>query len=135
MSHHVNEPHECPACEEKLEECHYLLAYWFEKLKHEFPDAHISWGFRSKEDQDEAFANHKSRLRWPMSKHNVMVKGKASSRAIDLFRLTDDYQAEFNPQWFKEVFEFLEDNEAPIVWGGSWKTFKDLCHFELKPNA
>lgn len=43
--------------------------------------------------------------------------------------------ADWHPQLYEKIAHaFLEEAaklHIPITWGGSWLSFKDLCHFEL----
>jgi hypothetical protein len=121
----------CLLCEQKLKEVDPELKEWFPLIKREFPDCHISWGFRDEETQNLFFEEGKTKAKWPSSKHNVMNGGKPWAQAIDLFRLRSDGVAEFSKEWYSQIYLFLEKMQAPIDNGGNWKRFKDYPHFEL----
>jgi hypothetical protein len=122
---------ECESCAKKLEGADPLIAHWFYELKDQFPTAHISCAFRGKEEQDRMVLEKASLLKWPHSKHNVMVKGQPNARAIDLFSLNDEGEAEFRIGFYVQIANWLEDRESPISWGGRWR-WSDPPHFELK---
>lgn len=100
----------------------------------EFPEAHLSWVWRDQVEQNLYFEQGKTKLKWPNSEHNRIKDGKPSSRAFDLFRLSSDGKAEFPTRFYFQVSEFLKRKEAPIIWGGSWKTFGDGDHYQLKSS-
>lgn len=125
----------CPGCEKKLEEADPRLAAWFhDYVKPQFPDAHISCAWRGQLDQDRAYLEGKSRLKFPKSKHNRISDGKPASLALDLFRLLPDGKAEFPPGFYFQIAEVVRENKVPIEWGGDWraKGFTDMPHFEIK---
>jgi hypothetical protein len=120
----------CESCSDKLATAHPKLNLWFLILKNHFPSAHIAWAFRGQADQDKAFAEGKSRLRWPRSKHNNMANGVPQSLALDLFFL-ENGAAKWDIDAYRQIAEWSENDSYPIKWGGSWKRFKDNPHFEL----
>lgn len=126
MSHHTSDP-VCPLCEEKLAQADAALQSWFrEKIKPGFPDAHISWSFRNQADQEQAYADGKTKAHWPNSKHNHMP-----SLALDLFQIDEDGKALWSPKFFFEVDEVTQRSGSPIRWGGTFRTIGDKDHFEL----
>lgn len=121
----------CPSCEKKLEKAHPLISHWFHEIKKEYPEIHVSWTFRTQEEQEFFFNEGSTRLRWPNSQHNAMKAGRPCARAMDLFQLRLDNVAVFPWRLYKEVSEFLKEKEAPIDWGYDlWKWDGD--HFQLK---
>ena len=92
-----------------------------------FTDFSVLCGHRGKVSQNEAYANNKSQLQWPDSKHN-----KKPSLAVDIAPYPIDWED-------IERFCFLAGViltvaklfDVPLKWGGDWKTFKDHGHFEL----
>ncbi len=106
----------------------------------EIYDFTILQGHRSKEEQDKAFAEGRSKVKWPNSKHNTYP-----SKAVDI------------APWFSEQPHIRWDDRESFVylagiikgiahslgytirWGGDWdrdndlkdQTFNDLPHFEL----
>lgn len=103
-----------------------LQAVLLEVIKHF--DFTVICGYRGKEDQDKAFAEGKSKLKYPHSKHN-----KLPSLAVDIAPYPIDWK---NIEAFKELAIRVkaEANKQgfKIVWGGDWK-FKDYPHFEIQP--
>jgi len=125
----------CKRCAEMLEEAHEQIRYWYYRIEEAFPDVHVDRVWCGKEMQDQLVADKKSLLKWPNSKHNHMEDGKPCSLAMDLFRLIETAQgqsAEFRAGFYVQIANWIDDQNAPIEWGGSWKHFKDLDHFQLK---
>lgn len=134
---HVNGAPTCPSCEEKLKEAHPDIAKWFRedvKLKH--GDAHISWSFRDKDNQEAAFLDGKSKLHFPLSAHNKSDdQGNACSLALDLFELDYNGQACWSWAYFRTIADEAAASNAPIFWGGHWQKLGDSDHFELSKQC
>lgn len=129
MSHHTSDP-QCPLCTEKLGLAHPALAHWFDAIKAKFPDAHISWTFRDEAAQNQFFEQHKTRARWPHSAHN-----KQPAQAMDLFQIRADLVAAWPEPWFRQIADYLDSCDAPMVWGGTWKSIGDGDHFQLRETT
>lgn len=125
--HHTPES-PCPLCSDKLLQAHSTLQQWFPRIKAEFPSAHISWTFRDEATQNLFCEQGKSRVRWPNSKHNV-----SPSAAMDLFFLSPDQVALWPKALFQKVADWLKEQGAPLIWGGTFSTLFDADHFQLKP--
>ena len=89
------------------------------------------WGHRPKEVQDRVFEDGFSQVRWPNSKHN-----KIPSRAFDVV----PYPGGFNnpDEAFYEMATHILGAASKLGvrlrWGGHWRNFKDLAHFELRDD-
>lgn len=88
----------------------------------------ILCGHRNQEDQDRAFAEGKSKLKWPKSRHN-----STPSEAVD----AAIYPVNWNDiESFKklavEMKAAAQRVNVEIEWGGDWVNFKDYPHFQLK---
>lgn len=116
----------CERCASKLLQAHPIMSDWFKFVKTKFSSAHISWSFRDEKNQNEAFEKGLSKLKWPDSMHNKM-----GSRALDLFELGEDGKAYFHSDWYQKINEETLNAALPIRWGGTFKTFKDMDHFEM----
>lgn len=80
------------------------------------------------EEQNRAFDEGYSQLRYPASRHN-----SDPSMAVDLIPYPTGYNS------IKEFYKMAtyimmaaNELEIPIQWGGHWRNFKDYPHFELK---
>ena len=106
-------------------------------------DCSIICGRRPKELQDAYFADGKSKVEWPNSKHNVLNNWDLS-KAVDVAPyikgkgiVWDKNQCYFFAGYVIHAATILH---IPIRWGGDWdgdsdvndQTFNDLVHFELK---
>lgn len=96
-------------------------------------DFTIIIGHRTKEAQDLAFKTGHSKQSWPHSKHNS-VPSLAVDIApypinwedVDAFKRLSDI--------IKETWESLSEEEKggwSLEWGGDWKSFKDLPHYQI----
>lgn len=132
MLHHEIDVEFCPGCEEKLTCGHPNIVIYFHMIKIQFPDAHVSWVFRGQFDQDSFFDTGKTHQRWPYSKHNKMDGNKPKSEAMDLFQINKENRAVFSPKFYYDVNSFCEKNNIPLEWSGTWKSFRELDHFQLK---
>ncbi len=90
-------------------------------------DCSVICGHRGREDQDKAFAEGKSKLKWPNSKHN-----KTPSLAVDVVPFPIDWENENEFHKLAGVVDAVAlQMNIKVKWGGSWKKFKDLPHWEL----
>jgi len=90
-------------------------------------DFSVICGSRGEEEQNEAFAAGRSKLKWPESKHN-----KVPSRAVDIAPYPIDWtDTERFLRLAAVVLEKASQAGVSLRWGGNWKTFSDMPHFEL----
>jgi hypothetical protein len=104
-----------------------LISVLDEAIKHY--DFSCVWGFRDMEQQNRAFNEGKSTVRWPNSNHN-----STPSRAFDVIPYPDGFGAE-DSEFYKLATYILASAAqlgVPIRWGGHWTNLKDLAHFELE---
>lgn len=121
----------CPSCEDKLLSAHPDLGVWFRTVKTKFPDAHISWSYRGKEDQEKFFIDGKTRAHFPHSPHNREENGKPMSHALDLFELTDQGSAAFPPKFYFDIAQESKKLGFAIKWGGEFKSISDHDHYQI----
>ena len=133
MIKHQNNVSPCPSCEEKLKDAHPTLAEWFRKVvKPKFQDCHISWSFRDKVSQEQAFLDGKSDLHFPMSAHNKSDdQGNPCSLALDLFRIDRNGMGCWEYGYFRDIANDAKANSEPILWGAVWPGLGDFDHFQL----
>jgi len=124
----------------ELKTCNLKLQQLFNVVVEGF-DCSIIQGRRSKALQNKYFAEGKSKVQWPNSKHNVLNPTDLS-RAVDVAPYIngkiswDAKQCYFFAGYVLRVAEQLSIN---IRWGGSWdmdrdvndENFRDLVHYEL----
>jgi len=117
---------------EKLKSCHQdLQDVLTEAVK--LTDFTVLCGHRGEKEQNQAFENGTSKLRYPNSRHN-----KVPSEAVDCapwpvsWEVKDEHRFYFMAGIILAVANYLGKQ---IVWGGSWQGFKDLPHFELKKKG
>jgi peptidoglycan L-alanyl-D-glutamate endopeptidase CwlK len=118
----------------KLGECHDDLQLLFNRVIETY-DCSVIQGYRSKEDQDDAYHSGKSKLQFPKSKHN-----RQPALAADVVPYPVDWED------YKQFYHFAgfvqgiaQEMGINIRWGGDWNSnrlfedqnFHDLPHFEL----
>lgn len=123
---------------QRLEQCHPdLQRVLNEAIKR--VDFTVLCGHRDKEEQEEAYATGKSRLRWPNSKHNSLP-----STAVDIAPWFQDVKIDWNDTAaFARLVGYIErvadELGVKIRWGGDWngnfrtkdERFIDMPHIEL----
>ena len=97
-------------------------------------DFMVVCGHRGESDQNKAFSEGKSRLKYPDSKHNT-----TPSLAVDLAPLEhkdgkavipwDDIEA-FR-KLAMHIMNIANNKGIPLEWGGNWIKFKDYPHFQI----
>ena len=113
----------------RLNTCHPDLKKLVESVATEL-DLYVICGHRNEEEQNEAFKNKESKLRWPRSKHNSMP-----SKAVDLAILEADKSIDWNDikKWQRLVNVVKKHSQKlgiPIECGGEWR-MRDYPHFQL----
>ena len=101
-------------------------------------DATVVQGRRGKEDQDRAFKEGKSKLKYPQSRHN-----SDPSEAVDIAPFVNG-KVSWNTQHCLVLAGLMlaaaSELGVKVRWGGNWdrdgepvtdQTFNDLVHFEL----
>lgn len=111
---------------EKLSTVHPDLQRVFKEAITASPyDFAISEGLRSLDRQKELVAQGKSK-----TLHSRHLTGKAVDIAVFV-----DGKLTWDAKYYRELFEHINAvaklNDVPLVWGGSWKTFIDMPHYEL----
>lgn len=102
-------------------------------------DFKVTDGIRTKEDQDKAFAEGRSKLQWPSSGHNTKP-----AIAMDLVPYPVDWKDMLRFHLLAGVIKGVAASlNIKIRWGGDWnmnnrsddERFKDFPHFELYEDA
>lgn len=92
-------------------------------------DFGVACGERNKKDQNKAFDEKKSRIKWPNGKHN-----KSPSLAVDLYAYVDS-QASWNESHLSMlagvILSVANNLGINLKWGGHWKKFIDMPHYEI----
>lgn len=120
--------------EQRLATCDARLqALLREAIKH--VDFTVICGYRSQEEQEDAFRTGRSKVRYPNSKHNTLP-----SSAVDIAPYPIDWK---DTARFARLAGYLEriahEQGIRIRWGGDWdgdfatadERFIDMPHFEI----
>lgn len=99
-------------------------------------------GLRTVEDQQELYAKGRTKSGRIVTytdgikrKSNHQMKSDGYGHAFDIYGLVDG-----SPTWSPKVLEKIashikkcaEELNINIEWGGDWKKFRDMPHFQLK---
>ena len=115
-------------CDQKLQELFYEVVKHF--------DCSIIEGHRGEERQNKAYADGKSKVKYPNGKHN-----KFPSVAVDVAPYPIDWSDRDRFHYFGGfVLGVAKEMGMNIRWGGDWNQdtetkdnkFDDLVHFEIK---
>lgn len=110
---------------------HPQLRVLFDEVLQHF-DCSVLVGYRGKDDQNRAYAEGKSKLQWPKSKHNM-----SPSRAVDVVPFPVDWNDKQRFILFAGfVLGVASQIGVDVRWGGDWNRDTmgidwDLAHFEL----
>ncbi len=119
---------------ERLETCDQRLVAVFDEVVKHF-DCTILEGWRSEEDQNEAFRTGRSKLKYPDGKHN-----QKPSFAVDVAPYPVDWENLDRFRYFAGfVMGIASQMGTRLRWGGDWdgdtemrdQKFVDLPHFEV----
>jgi peptidoglycan L-alanyl-D-glutamate endopeptidase CwlK len=126
----------------QLATCHADLQTLFNEVV-KYIDCTVTEGYRNEEAQNKAFAEGKSKLKWPNGNHN-----KNPSIAADVYPYPIDMNDTRRFYYFAGFVKGIATKliaEGKIThdirWGGDWdsdndfkdNTFNDFPHFELVP--
>jgi len=110
---------------ERLNTCNPQLIDLLKEVIKEY-DFVVLCGHRGEEEQNKAFKDGFSKLKFPKSKHNTNP-----SKAVDIAPYPIDWN---NLERFKELAIIVKkiaiQKNIKIQWGGDWK-MRDYPHFEL----
>ncbi len=88
-------------------------------------------GHREEDEQNHDFAIGASKLKWPDSRHN-----SKPAEAFDIAPLPVNWD---DVSRFRELARLMFQEAAKlgvdIEWGGHWKSFPDLSHFQLAKRS
>mgnify|MGYP003659206307 FL=1 len=119
---------------ERLATCDEQLILLFKEVVKHF-DCSVIQGHRGKADQNKAFDEGKSKLRYPSGNHNAVP-----SRAVDIAPSPIDWKDRDRFHYFAGfVLGTARQMGIGVRWGGDWdrdtqtkdNKFDDLPHFEL----
>ena len=121
----------------RLDTCHPILQQLFNIVVQHY-DCTIVQGYRGKAEQDQYYAEGKSKLKFPDSKHN-----KYPSKAIDVAPYVKGKGVVWDREQCTHFGGFVSGIATmmgiKLRWGGNWNSsndlqqnsFDDLPHFEL----
>lgn len=97
----------------------------------------ITQTYRSVAEQDALYAQGRTapgkkitNARGGQSPHNTTLNGKPFASAFDIVCLDSAGKADWNSPNFEKAGKI--GRECGLVWGGDFKTIKDMPHFEIR---
>lgn len=116
--------------QEKLATCDKRLQDLFEEVI-KIQDCTVTCGYRGEKEQNEAYDNGFSKVRFPNGKHNCLP-----SLAVDVVPYPIDYKDEERLKAFALLVKDVADKMGIEVEAGAfWTSFVDLPHYQVKPCA
>ena len=113
---------------QKLATCHPdIQKVLHEAIKH--TDFSVIWGYRDQLHQNRAFEEGFSKVQWPNSRHN-----STPSQAVDIVPYPGGF-ANSDAAFYllaTYVLRAAYEKGVSLTWGGHWRSFKDLAHYQLK---
>lgn len=102
----------------------------------QLPKPFLTCTHRSAEEQLELYAQGRTK------KGKIVTQLKTGSKhnffpaqAFDIAFVRKDKALDWTPNNFKLFAEIIKEIAPTVKWGGDWKKFKDLPHFEVKIEA
>jgi peptidoglycan L-alanyl-D-glutamate endopeptidase CwlK len=91
----------------------------------------IACGYRNQEDQDKAYAQGYSKVKYPNGKHN-----KNPSLAVDIAPYVNGAVIWDDITLFHKLADHIKGVayalDIDVEWGGDWKEFVDFPHWQIK---
>ena len=123
-----------------IKDCVQTLQDAWTKASEEFVAKHpqlpkpiLTCTHRTEEEQAELYAQGRTKKGKIVtqlktgSKHNFFP-----SQAFDIAFVRKDRALDWSPQYFKLFADIVKEVAPDVKWGGNWKKFKDIPHFEVK---
>jgi peptidoglycan L-alanyl-D-glutamate endopeptidase CwlK len=123
----------------KIEDCHIVLQQAWRKAEALYKQRHpnnpmvfLTCTHRSEEEQLALYAQGRTK---PGRIVTQLKKGSNHncypSRAFDVAFMRKDRALMWDAELFKVFAQCVAEVEPRVAWGGNWKKFKDLPHFEF----
>ena len=131
-------PHFGKTSREKLETCDERLQEIFNEVVKTY-DCTVTCGHRNKKDQNKAYDEGHSKVKYPAGRHNSYP-----SRAVDVYPYPINFKNfERMSQFAGFVIGIAKSMGYTLIWGRDWDSnwflndknktkFKDYPHFEIK---
>jgi len=125
----------------KLSTCHIELQTLFYEVIRSF-DCVVLEGYRNQEEQDKAYAEGKSKLKYPHGKHNAQPSMAVDVAPYPIGNWNNLKRFYYFSGYVMGIAERLKAEgkmTLSLRWGGDWnndhnlddQTFNDLVHYEL----
>jgi peptidoglycan L-alanyl-D-glutamate endopeptidase CwlK len=120
-------------CDYRLQRAYTLAAREFRLQFPSDPQPFLTCTFRSNDEQMALYA--KGRTAPGKIVTNIQANGKHNrtpAQAFDIAFKNENGALDWSPELFEKFAAIIKANFNGIVkWGGNWKSFKDLPHFEV----
>lgn len=114
--------------QDNLNTCHKnIIKLMMAAIKSSHIDFSVICGYRSEKDQNKAYEDGKSYVKYPHGKHN-----KIPSMAVDIIPYPVDWNdIDRFTDLSKHIKKIAKELNISIWWGGDWNKLKDYPHYEL----
>jgi peptidoglycan L-alanyl-D-glutamate endopeptidase CwlK len=123
----------------KIEDCvDVLQVAWsdaskaFAQLHPDLPQPFLSCTYRTPQEQLDLYAQGRTKAGAIVTR--IKKGGKHNSypsQAFDIAFKTKDGQLDWSPKLFKAFADIITKQHPLVEWGGNWRSFKDLPHFQV----
>lgn len=123
----------------KIEDCVEILQAAWRDASHSFafyypeePQPFLTCTYRSNAEQMELYAQGRTKPGKKVT--NIRRNGKHNvqpSKAFDIAFKTKSGAIDWSPALFEKFAAIISVQHPSVEWGGSWKSFKDLPHFQV----
>lgn len=101
-------------------------------------DVQIASGFRSVKEQNELYAQGRTKPGPIVTNAKGGLSAHQSGLAVDLYFLVDGKGSNEGirvSDWgvgkYLKLWKLIKAAGLEVEWAGNWKTFKEYCHFEI----
>jgi len=98
-------------------------------------DFTVICGHRNKEDQNKAYDGGYSKLKFPKSSHNLLPSMACDIMPYPIPKNVADWNSPEYLQKYQDLAKIVKEEakllKINITWGGDWKKFVDLPHWQL----
>jgi peptidoglycan L-alanyl-D-glutamate endopeptidase CwlK len=100
--------------------------------------------FRSKDEQTLLYARGRTILKEIIKGKEKAVRKVTNAKAgesphnywpalaFDIAFLTLQKTVDYTPEYFRTFYSIIEEKYPNVEWGGNWRSFKDLPHFQMR---
>lgn len=118
-------------CELELQRAWSLASMEFMRVYPELPQPFLTCTYRTEEEQLELYAQGRTKQGRIVT--HIKSGGKHNSLPAKAFDIAfkKDNKVDWSAHLFKKFADIVKEVSDDVEWGGDWKRFKDLPHFQV----